>query len=181
MKLTIVKDSDPKLREKSIPVPMPLSDKHRKLLSAMIDYLKKSQDEVYAEKHQIREGVGLAAPQVGHNIRMIAIHFVKDEKTISHGLVNPRIVSSSMKLTYIASGEGCLSVDEIHEGYVYRHNKITVKAFDIVANEEVALTFRGFDAIVVQHEIDHLDGILFYDRIDKNAPFRLLENAEAAE
>jgi len=181
MKLTIIKDSDPKLREKSKPVPMPLSDKHRKLLLAMIDYLAKSQDEEYATKHHLREGVGLAAPQVGHNIRMIAIHFQKDERAVSHGLVNPIVVASSVKLTYLGTGEGCLSVDEVHEGYVYRPYKVTVKAFDVVTNQDVALTFRGFDAIVVQHEIDHLDGILFYDRIDKANPFKLLENAEIAQ
>ncbi len=178
MKLTIYKDDSPYLRRKSSPLTLPLEPKYRRMLLAMIAYLKKSQDHEYAEKHQIREGVGLAAPQIGHNVRMLAIYFKKDESVVEHGLVNPIIVSSSVKMTYIAAGEGCLSVDKEYQGYVYRHHKVIVKAYDIIVDQQVELTFRGFEAIVVQHEIDHLNGILFYDRIDKDNPFKVNENAE---
>lgn len=181
MKIKIYKDDSAYLRKKSIPLPLPISDKYRKLLLAMIDYLKKSQDEQYASKHQIREGVGLAAPQVGHNVRMLAIYFEKDGHLFEHGLVNPVIISSSVKLTYLPNGEGCLSVDEEHLGYVFRHQKVVVKAYDIIPDKQVELTFRGFEAIVLQHEIDHLNGILFYDRIDKNEPFKIVANAEVLQ
>ena len=65
--LKIVKDNVKSLREKCAPVEMPLSKNDEKLLLEMLDYLKKSQDDEYAEKHNIRSGVGMAAPQVGVN------------------------------------------------------------------------------------------------------------------
>ena len=76
------------------------------------------------------------------------------------------------------SGEGCLSVDGVHNGYVYRHNKIQVKAFNVQTMKEEDITARGFEAIVLQHEYDHLDGLFFYDRIDKNKPNQILMNEE---
>ncbi|HAK05522.1 MAG TPA: peptide deformylase [Firmicutes bacterium] len=181
MKLKIYNDSAPYLRNKSKPVPLPLEVKQRRTLLAMIDYLKKSQDPAYAEKHHIREGIGLAAPQIGINLRMLVVYFEKDDQIVEHGFVNPIIISKSVKLTYIPSGEGCLSVDEEYRGYVLRPHKVVVRAFDIIPNKEVELTFRGFAAIVVQHEIDHLDGILFYDRINKQQPFLLPENVIVAD
>ena len=69
---------------------------------------------------------------------------------------------------------GCLSVDNEHEGYVYRSYKIVVKAFDALKGEDVTITARGYDAIVLQHEIDHLNGVLFYDHIDKKDPFKVI-------
>jgi len=181
MKIKIYKDDTPYLRNKSVPLTLPLTDKYRKTLLAMIEYLKKSQDAEYAEKHQIREGVGLAAPQIGMNVRMLAIYFEKDGQIVQHGLVNPVIVSSSVKMTYLPNGEGCLSVDEEHKGYVFRHHKVIVKAYDIIPDQQVELTFRGFEAIVLQHEVDHLNGVLFYDRIDKVDPFKIIDNAEVLQ
>ncbi|HOA11556.1 MAG TPA: peptide deformylase, partial [Bacilli bacterium] len=67
---------------------------------------------------------------------------------------------------------GCLSVDEDHPGHVYRHYKIRVKAFDILNNEEVEINTFGYPAIVLQHEIDHLHGVLFYDRINEENKVR---------
>ena len=92
-------------------------------------------------------------------------------------MVNPKIVVNSIKKTYLEGGEGCLSVDEEHRGYVYRDFKIVVKAYNDLTGKEEHITARGYDAIVLQHEIDHLDGILFYDRIDKNDPFKIIEGA----
>ena len=54
---------------------------------------------------------------------------------------------------------------------------IVVKAYNDLTGKEEHITARGYDAIVLQHEIDHLDGILFYDRIDKNDPFKIIEGA----
>lgn len=176
--LKIVKDNVKSLRNKSIPVNMPLSDKDRKTLLEMIDYLEKSQDEEYCQKHGIRGGVGLAAPQIGINKRMFAIYYPKDEKTIvKYGLVNPRIIQNSLRKVAIQSGEGCLSVDDDKKGYVYRYHKIVMKAFDVVTNKEITITATGYDAIVLQHEYDHLDGILYYDRIDKTDPYKIIDNS----
>lgn len=169
--LKIVKDQEKSLRERSTPIELPLSVAYKKTLLNMLEYLKKSQDKEYAEKHGVREGVGLAAPQIGINKRMLVVYYLDAEgKAIQHALVNPVIISNSVKKAYLTAGEGCLSVDGDHPGYVYRSNKITVRAFDILENKTVEFVARGYEAIVLQHEIDHLDGILFYDRINTKDP-----------
>ena len=65
MKLKIIKDSNPIMRKKSLPVELPLSKQDKDTLDAMLEYLKLSQDEEYAEKHNIQPGVGMAAIQIG--------------------------------------------------------------------------------------------------------------------
>ena len=174
--LHIVKDNKPSLREKCKPVEMPLSKENKELIDEMLQYLLLTQDEDYRKKHpNVREGVGLAAPQVGHNLRMIVISYATgNEKNprVQYQLVNPRIVVNSIKKCYLSGGEGCLSVDAEHRGKVYRDFKIVVKAYEASLGQDVEITARGYDAIVLQHEIDHLDGILFYDRIDKKDPFK---------
>ncbi len=173
----IIKDSVKSLREKSTPVDLPLEPKYKKLLNEMLEYLKLSQDEEYAKKHNIRSGVGLAAPQVGVNKQMLVIYYEVEKQIVQHILVNPKIIATSVKLCYLSSGEGCLSVDKDHEGYVYRPNKVTIKAYDAFKDKEVTIVARGYEAIVLQHEIDHLNGILYYDHIDKKNPFKKLENS----
>ena len=176
--LRIVKDNVKSLRKKSIPVEMPISEKDRKTLEEMVDYLVKSQDEEYCTKHKIRGGVGLAAPQIGVNKRMFAVYYPKSEtEFVKYGLVNPKIIQNSVRKVAIQSGEGCLSVDEDKKGYVYRYAKIVMTGFDILTNKEVTITANGYDAIVLQHENDHLDGILYYDRIDKSNPFKEIDNS----
>ncbi|MCX5775936.1 MAG: peptide deformylase, partial [Firmicutes bacterium] len=91
--------------------------------------------------------------------------------------VNPRIIASSVKKAYLSGGEGCLSVDGDHPGYIYRSNKVTIKAFDVLQEKDIEIVAHGYEAIVLQHEIDHLDGILFYDRINKLDPLKKDENA----
>lgn len=178
----IVKDKIPSLRERCALVENPNDPEILSLINEMHDYLVISQDEEYAEKHHIREGVGLAAPQIGHNLRMLVVYY-KDvvdgnEVEIDHRLINPKIVSESVKKVALSGGEGCLSVDDAHPGYVYRPFKIIVKAFDAKQLKEVFITVRGYEAIVLQHELDHLDGVLFYDHINKQDPFKTIENSE---
>lgn len=177
----IVKDTATSLRAKSSEVTSDKLDEAVELVNKMHDYLVMSQDEELAKKYCIREGVGLAAPQIGRNIDVIAVYFVYDEngeqKEVDHRLINPRIISESVKLTYLRAGEGCLSVDEQHEGYVYRHYKILVKAIDAKDKKEKVITARGYEAIVLQHEIDHLNGVLYYDHIDKKDPFKIIEGS----
>ena len=178
--IKIVKDKVKSLREISKEVPLPLSEKDEKTLKSLVDYLKLSQDEEYREKHpSVREGVGLASPQIGINKRMLVVMYKEGEKEILHALVNPKITVSSVKKSYLASGEGCLSVDDSHPGKVYRSYRITVEAYDGLKKENVTIKAEGFEAIVLQHEIDHLNGILFYDRIDKNDPDKVIPGAVA--
>ena len=173
----IVKDSIKSLREKCKPVEMPLSKEDKDLALEMVDYLIKSQDDEYAEKHKIRSGVGLAAPQIGVNKRMFAVYYTVDDKVVKYALINPKIVQNSVKKVALASGEGCLSVDNDHPGYVYRSDKIVIKGYDAIQEKDVTITAYGYDAIVLQHEYDHLDGILYYDRINKQNPTQEVPNS----
>jgi len=176
----IVKDSNPSLREKSEEI-QEITPELIEFVNQMHDYLVASQDEVISKKHNLREGVGLAAPQVGRNIKALVVYFQEETndgvRTIDHRLINPRIILESVKEVYLSGGEGCLSVDNPHEGYVYRHNKIQVKAFNVQTKKEEIITARGYEAIVLQHEIDHLNGVLYYDHIDKKNPFVQKEDA----
>ena len=178
MKLKIVKDSNKIMRQKSLPVQLPLSAEDKKTLDDMLEYLKLSQDEEYATKHNIRAGVGLAAIQIGLLKRMFCIYYETEEGTIEYQLVNPKIIEYSVKKCALANGEGCLSVDGDHPGLSHRYYKIKMQAFDALTNRDIVITARGYDAIVLQHEYDHLDGKFFYDRIDQNNPNQQLINEE---
>ncbi|MDY2727484.1 MAG: peptide deformylase [Candidatus Onthovivens sp.] len=173
----IVQDNKKSIREKSTPVELPLSEENKQILLNMLEYLKISQDEELAKKFKIRSGVGLAAPQIGLNKQMIAIYVKENNKEYAYALVNPKIISESAKLCYLDSGEGCLSVKKQHDGYIYRHYKINVHAYNLLKDKEEDIVFTGYLAIVAQHEIDHLSGILFYDRINKLNPFEVRPNA----
>ena len=178
MKLKIVKDNNPIMRQKSLPVSLPLSAEDKKTLDDMLEYLKLSQDEEYATKHNIRAGVGIAAIQIGLLKRMFCIYYETENGIVQYQLVNPKIVEYSVKKCALSNGEGCLSVDGEHPGLSHRYYKIKMTAFDALTNQDIVITARGFDAIVLQHEYDHLDGKFFYDRIDKNNPNQQLMNEE---
>lgn len=175
----IVKDNKPSLRQRSSLVEEKDFEETKKILLEMIEYLKLSQDEKFLESHKnIRSGVGLAAPQIGINKQFLAIYYEDENKKVHElGLINPKILSESTRKCYLAGGEGCLSVDEKHEGYVLRPYKITLKAYNVVTNKEEEKVYTGYDAVVLQHEIDHLKGILYYDHINKINPFKKEENS----
>ena len=178
MKLKIVKDTNPIMRQKSLPVSLPLSKEDKETLDEMIEYLKRSQDEEYANKHNIRPGIGMAAIQIGLLKRMFVIYYETDEGVTQYQLVNPKIIEYSFRKCALKDGEGCLSVDGEHPGYSHRYYKIKMAAYDALTDKDIIITARGFDAIVLQHEYDHLDGLFFYDRIDKNRPKQVLMNEE---
>lgn len=171
MKLRIVKDNKPSLRKKSSDVKMPVSSNDMELLYAMNEYLIKSQDEEYAAKHHIRAGVGLAAPQVGVNKRMFVVYINDGNSIFNWILINPKIIETSARMVALKDGEGCLSVDQDHQGLVHRHYKIKMSAFNLLSMKEEIIVAEGYHAIVLQHEYDHLDGILYYDRIDPFNPY----------
>ena len=178
MKLKIVKDSNPIMKKKSLPVTLPLSKEDKKTLDDMLEYLKLSQDEEYSQKHNIKTGIGLAAVQIGILKRMFVVYYGEDEDLVQYQLVNPKIIEYSYRKCALKNGEGCLSVDEEHPGYAHRYYKIKMAAFDALTNQDIIITARGFDAIVLQHEYDHLDGLFFYDRIDNKKPNQQLLNEE---
>jgi peptide deformylase len=117
---------------------------------------------------EVSQGVGLAAPQIGIGARAILVmHGVRPaqgEAAVEHVelYVNPRIVERSDELTL--DYEGCLSVADVC-GLVRRHRSIVVEhGLPGAPLQRVAAT--GFDARIFQHEVDHLDGVLYIDRVE---------------
>lgn len=176
----IVRDGHPALRKKSEIANLPPTEEDKELLNKMSQFIKNSQDETIAEKYELRSGVGLAAPQIGINRQLIALYFEYNDTLYDYTLINPKIISHSVEMAYLQGGEGCLSVDETIEGYVVRYARITVRAYDM-NGEKQNIRLRGYPAIVMQHEIDHLNGIMFYDHIDKDNPFYVPDNARVIE
>lgn len=166
-----VKEDSILLRKQTEEVTTPLNQEDRNTLLAMLQYLKNSQDPTLAKKYKLRPGTGLSANQIGVDKRMFAVLFDHNEMLF----INPKIISHSLNMIYLPDGEGCLSVNRPVHGFVPRYERIKVRAYDI-DGQEFILPFQGYGAIVVQHEIDHLNGIMFYDRINKENPFRLPTN-----
>jgi peptide deformylase len=108
--------------------------------------------------------VGIAAPQIGAMMRLIVVDTSRNPKYPGgHGLlilVNPRIVAAEGEQFF---REGCLSIPD-YTANIRRHQALTVEALDL-SGETIRLDSEGFEAVVLQHEIDHLDGILFLDRV----------------
>lgn len=175
----IVRDGDPVLRQEAAKVTFPLSEEDRQLADDMMEYLVNSQDEATAKKYGLRAGVGLAAPQVGVS-KMMAAVLVPGETADAQSpftgvIINPVIVSHSVQDGALTEGEGCLSVDRDVPGFVPRHDRITVRYQD-VEGQTHKIRLKDYPAIVFQHEIDHLHGILFYDHIDTEHPFEVADD-----
>ncbi len=150
--MEIIKYPDSRLRTKSAEVSLPLSKEDKALLDEMYAYVK---EHTY-------EAVGLSAIQIGVAKRMCAIRFT-GEKTSGYKLVNPRIIKHSNDLEYMP--EGCLSIDKEYSENVPRWKSISVMAYDVIQNKTIIINASGWQARVLQHEIDHMNGILFIDRI----------------
>lgn len=174
----IIRDGHPTLRQKAEEVKFPLSNEEKETFLAMKTFLHHSQDPEMSEKYHLRSGVGLAAPQINVPKRVFAIYLPDDGNGKSYDmiLINPKIVSYSVQEGYLTTGEGCLSVDEDIPGLVHRHYRIKIKAFDL-EGKEFSLRLKGYPAIVFQHELDHLNGVMFYDHINQNQPLQPHENA----
>jgi peptide deformylase len=173
----IVREGHPVLRQVAQEVALPPNEEDIQTLHAMLQFVINSQNPEIAAQYNLRPGIGLAAPQIGVSKRMIAVHVTDRDGTLhSYALFNPKIISHSVELTYLTTGEGCLSVDRDVPGYVPRYSRITIKAWS-VDGQELKLRLKGLPAIVFQHEIDHLNGVMFYDRISESNPFAPPENA----
>ena len=180
----IIREGNPTLRAVAEEVTFPLSDQDIILGEKMMQFLKHSQDPVMAEKLGLRGGVGLAAPQLDISKRIIAVlvpnpedadgNPPKEAYSLQEVMYNPKVVAHSVQDAALGDGEGCLSVDRNVPGYVVRHARVTVEYFT-KDGEKKRIKLKGYNSIVVQHEIDHTNGIMFYDRINPNNPFEIKE------
>lgn len=169
--LNILDEKNPHLRRVCSEVSFPLSKDDKKIIQQVIDHLTYSQIEKYEKKYNLRPGMGLAFPQLGLDKRIIIIvHEVDDGIFDNYVFINPKIISESEEMIAAEAGEGCLSVNREVDGHVPRHARVTIEGFDEDGNK-IRVRAREELSIAFQHEIDHLNGILFYDRIDKNKPF----------
>ena len=180
----IIREGNPTLRAVAEDVTFPLSDQEIILGEKMMQFLHHSQDPVMAEKLGLRGGVGLAAPQLDISKRIIAVlvpnpedadgNPPKEAYSLQEVMYNPKVVAHSVQDAALGDGEGCLSVDRNVPGYVVRHARVTVDYYD-KTGEKHRIKLKGYNSIVVQHEIDHTNGIMFYDRINPNNPFEIKE------
>jgi len=174
----IVKDDTNLIRTVSKDVKLPLSKEDEELCEYLIQHIRISQDDSLNAEYNLRPGVGIAACQVGEFKKIFAMLIKEEGKPdIEHVFVNPKIVSESVAEAYLVGGEGCLSVENDHEGYIYRKFFVTIEAYDYLTKSHIKKKFRGYPAIVVQHEMDHFSGTLYYDHIDKNNPLKIKEGA----
>lgn len=163
--MKIITEEDSRLREKSIKV-RKVDDELRRLASSMRETMDSA------------KGVGLAAPQIGILRRIIVVGVPEgmdreDDPAVDLALVNPEIIRNSGRQV---GPEGCLSIP-FWVGDVPRWMSVTVKARDL-EDKEVRIKAHGYLARVLQHEIDHLDGILFIDRIEDRSTLRHLSEDE---
>ena len=168
----ILDEKEKILHQKSEDVVFPLTQEDKKTIQDIIELLTNSQIPELAEKYDLRPGMGLAAVQLGIKKRyFVVVHEYDEGKFDNYVIINPKIVSTSEEMIYVGEGEGCLSVNRETEGIVPRHARITLEAYDLDGNK---IRVRGREelAIAFQHEIDHLNGIMFTDRIDKKDPFK---------
>lgn len=154
MLLEVLQFPDPRLREKAEPVrPDEVDDELRELAANM------------AETMYDEPGIGLAAPQVGEAIRLIVVDTdwtEEDADTKPTVLVNPKIVRREGAVVW---SEGCLSVPDFTAD-VDRAERVVLEALDLDGNSVVE-EVEGLRAVCFQHEIDHLDGVLFIDRLSR--------------
>jgi peptide deformylase len=144
--LKVRRYGDPVLRRRATPVEA-VTPEVRRLVDDMIDTM-------YEEV-----GIGLAAPQVGASVRLLVVG--DEEGRGAQALVNPTITAQGGRVT---AEEGCLSLPGIF-AQVTRSEWVTLEAQDL-DDQPIAITARGLRARVFQHEIDHLDGVLFIDRLE---------------
>ena len=152
MILDIVTYPDPRLKEVCEPVGE-VTDEIRQFAADMLETMYEA------------PGVGLAAPQVGRNIRMLVMDpTVQKEEKNPRVLINPVLTLSGEEV--VSEQEGCLSVPMNYRADVKRMSKVHLSARDLDGNI-IEEDLEEFPAIVIQHEFDHLDGVLFIDRISR--------------
>ena len=171
----ILDEKDKRLRKKSKEVVFPLTKEDKLIIDKMIKYLHDSQIEELQEKYDLRPGMGMSAIQLGVEKRYFVVVYEKEKGIFdTYILINPKMISTSEEQIYVEEGEGCLSINREVEGIVPRYARVTFEAYDINGKKQT-IRAREDLSICFQHELDHLNGILFIDRIDKKHPYKNIE------
>jgi peptide deformylase len=157
---------DARLKQKSAPVEGQVTDAHRKLMDDMIETMYEA------------PGIGLAAVQIGEPVRIIVMDLSRDEDPKEpRYFVNPEILWASDELfTY---EEGCLSVPDIYDD-VERPNKVKLRYLDY-NGKQIEEDAEGLYAVCIQHEMDHLEGVLFIDHLSRLKREKALQRLKKAK
>ena len=170
--IKILNEKERVLHQKSVDAVFPLKDEDKQLITDMITYLTMSQIDEEREKYDLRAGMGLSAVQVGVLKRIfVVVEELEKNKFKNYIVINPKVISHSEEEIFVGEGEGCLSVDRDVEGIVPRYARMTVEAYD-ENGKPYQIRVREDISIAFQHEIDHLNGILFVDKIDHKNPYK---------
>ena len=144
------------LRKKAALIPV-ITDEIRELASDMIETL-----------HHLKNGVGLAAPQVNRSVSLFVVQFPKEDEEEHYVpgrievFINPKVLGVSDEGEYYS--EGCLSLPGLYRD-VFRPSKIKIQALTLDGSQKIS-TYEGFEARMILHENDHLNGVLFIDRLE---------------
>lgn len=173
----ILDEKDNRLRQTSKEVTFPLTKNDKETIDKMIRFLRDSQIPELSEKYGLRPGMGLSAVQLGIMKRyFVVVNEITEEDAVeqefeTYVLINPKMISNSLEQIYVEEGEGCLSVNRPVDGIVPRYARVTFEAYD-TEGRKIHIRAREELAICFQHELDHLNGILFTDHIDPKNPFK---------
>lgn len=180
----IIREGNPTLRAVAEDVTFPLSEQEIILGEKMMQFLHHSQDPVMAENSaSVEEWDSRPLSWISQNGSSLFWfpnpedadgNPPKEAYSLQEVMYNPKVVAHSVQDAALGDGEGCLSVDRNVPGYVVRHARVTVEYFT-KDGEKKRIKLKGYNSIVVQHEIDHTNGIMFYDRINPNNPFEIKE------
>ena len=162
--LPILVAPDPRLKLKAAPVAR-VDDTHRALMADMLETM-------YAAP-----GIGLAAPQVGVGLRLAVVHLMPDDKPSPLTLINPEVIAASNDLA--TREEGCLSLPGVGVE-VDRPVHVRVRAQDEYG-KRILIEASGLEARVIQHEMDHLDGVLILDRTSRDQRKRAMRTLRERE
>ncbi|MBX3429341.1 MAG: peptide deformylase [Hyphomonadaceae bacterium] len=157
---------DPRLKEKSKPVEGPVTDEHRRLMDDMLETMYDA------------PGIGLAAIQIGEPLRIIVMDLARDdEPKAPRYFVNPEILWKSEEM--FSYEEGCLSVPEIYDD-VERRARVKLRYLDYNGNQ-IEDDCEGLYAVCIQHEMDHLEGVLFIDHLSRLKKEKALSKLKKAK
>lgn len=176
-KKNILLDDFEILRKPSEALEFPLSQEERLIGVSLKEYVQNSRNDYIAKKLEIDISLGISAPQINHFKRMFAMYNEHSGEYLI--VINPEILEHSNKQLYSKSGEICLSVSKAFrkKGYVHRYKTISVRYYDLRGNI-ITQKFTGSPAMVFQHELDHLDGKLYLDRIDMQNPHKMKKTSK---
>lgn len=166
----IIYDDNDIMKQKSAEIILPLTDNDNEIISKMISYIDASYNGEDIQ-YDIKPGIGIAAIQLGYPKQIIYIHFKENDIEFKYLLANPKIILESYNKSYLAKGEGCLSVRKSHKGISIRKSHIIVEAWDLLTNQNIKIKAKNLLSICLQHEIDHLNGIFYYNKINRSDPF----------